>query len=86
LRRWVWPRRPSPHRLDSTDGNGLNGIIAHANPDAQKLAFIFPDKKGEPSIQTTFAYDRVAKIWHWTIDNIDKGQLQPFANLNLIRQ
>jgi hypothetical protein len=72
--------------LDSTDGNGLVGILAHAKPDTQKLAFLFPDKNGEPSIQTTFAYDRVAKIWHWTIDNIDKGQLLPFAKLKLTRQ
>jgi hypothetical protein len=72
--------------LDSTDGNGLGGVIAHAKPDAQKLAFIFPDKNGEPSIQTTFAYDRAAKSWHWTIDNIDKGQLQRFANIELTRE
>ena len=72
--------------LDSTDGNGLDGIIAHAKPDAQKIAFIFPDKSGEPSIQTTFAFDRAAKIWTWTIDNVDKGQLRRFANLKLTRE
>jgi hypothetical protein len=49
-------------RLDSTDSNGLTGILAHAKPDPQRLAFTFPDKNGEPSIQTTFAYDRAAKI------------------------
>lgn len=71
--------------LDSTDGNGLDGIIAHAAPDTKKLVFIFPDKNGEPSIQTTFAYDRTAKSWHWTIENLDKRRLQRFANLELTR-
>jgi hypothetical protein len=72
--------------LDSTDGNGLVGILAHAKRDAQRLAFLFPDKNGEPSIQTTFTYDRAAQIWHWTIDNVDKGQLRPFAKLKLTLQ
>jgi hypothetical protein len=72
--------------LDSTGGNGLVGwALGHAPADAGQLAFLFLDKNGEPSIHNTFAYDRGASSWTWTIDNVDKGQIQPFAKLELRR-
>jgi hypothetical protein len=72
--------------LDSTGGNGLVGwALGHAPADASQLAFLFLDKNGEPSLHNTFAYDRVASTWTWTIDNVDKGQIQPFAKLKLTR-
>jgi hypothetical protein len=72
--------------LDSTGGNGLVGwALGHAPADASQLAFLFLDKDGEPSLHNTFAYDGVASTWTWTIDNVDKGQIQPFARLKLTR-
>jgi hypothetical protein len=73
--------------LDTTGGNGLVGwALGHAEADATKLAFIFSDKNGDPSVNNTFAYDRITNTWSWTIDNVDKGQLQPFARVKLTRQ
>ncbi len=73
--------------LDSTGGNGLVGwAIAHAEADPTKLAFLFSDQNGDPSVHNTFAYDRMTNTWRWTIDNEDKGQLKPFANVTLTRQ
>lgn len=73
--------------LDSTGGNGLVGwAFGHADPDANTLAFLFTDKDGSPSVHNTFAYDRKSNTWSWTIDNVDKGQLKPFANVKLTRQ
>jgi hypothetical protein len=73
--------------LDSTGGNGLVGTaFGHAAADATKLAFVFSDENGDPSLHNTFTYDRIANTWSWTIDNLDKGQLQPFARVKLTRQ
>jgi hypothetical protein len=54
--------------------------------DPTKLAFLFSDKNGDPSVHNTFAYDRMTNTWRRTIDNVDKGQLKPFANVTLTRQ
>jgi hypothetical protein len=73
--------------LDSTGGNGLvEWALGHADADPTKLAFLFSDKNGDPSVHNTFAYDRITNTWRWTIDNVDKGQLKPFANVKLTRQ
>lgn len=72
--------------LDSTGGDGLVGwALGHAPADVSQLAFLFLDKSGEPSLHNTFAYDDVASTWTWTIDNVDKGQIQSFARLKLTR-
>lgn len=73
--------------LDSTGGSGLVGwALGHAHPDTTKLAFLFTNEKGDPSVQNTFEYDRMTNSWRWTIDNVDQGKLQPFANVKLTRQ
>jgi hypothetical protein len=73
--------------LDSTGGNGLVGwALGHAEADAAKLAFVFSDKNGDPSVHNTFTYDRITNTWLWNIDNVDQGRLQPFANVKLTRQ
>jgi hypothetical protein len=73
--------------LDTTGGNGLVGwALGHAERDPTKLAFIFSDKNGDPSVHNTFEYDRKTNTWRWTIDNIDKGELKPFAQVKLTRQ
>ena len=73
--------------LDSTGGNGLVGTaFGHAEADAAKLAFVWSDENGEPSLHNTFAYDRITNTWRWTIDNVTKGQIQPFAKVTLTRQ
>jgi hypothetical protein len=73
--------------LDSTGGNGLVGwAFGHAGADATKLAFLFSDKNGDPSVRNTFEYDRGTDTWRWKIDNVDKGQPRPFANVKLTRE
>lgn len=73
--------------LDSTGGNGLVGTaFGHAEAGATQLAFVWSDENGDPSLHNTFAYDRVTNTWRWTIDNVDNGQLQSFANVKLTRQ
>ena len=72
--------------LDTTGGNGLVGwALGHAEADAAKLAFVWSDENGEASLRNTFAYDRATNTWSWTIDNVAKGQIQPFANVKLTR-
>jgi hypothetical protein len=72
--------------LDSTGGNGLVGTaFGHANREANRLSFVFSDENGEPSLHNTFEYDRISNSWRWTIDNVDKGRLLPFADVKLTR-
>src|SRR5579863_1798300 len=57
--------------LDSSGGNGLVGwALGHAEADPTKLAFVFSDENGAPSLHNTFAYDSTSDSWHWAIDNI----------------
>jgi hypothetical protein len=73
--------------LDTTGGSGLVGwALGHAEADHAKLAFLFSDKNGDPSVHNTFTYDHITYSWRWTIDNVDKGQLKPFAKVNLTRR
>ena len=73
--------------LDSTGGNGLVGwAIGHAEKDPTKLAFEFSDKNGQPSVRNTFTYDHARNTWRWVIDNLDKGQAKPFADVVLTRR
>jgi len=72
--------------LDTTGGNGLAGwAIGHARADSTRLAFVFSDPAGEPSVHNTFAFDRLTNSWQWTIENIEKGQPRPFATVTLTR-
>ena len=60
--------------------------VGHAKPDGDRIPFIFKDADGG-GIHTTFAYDRRADTWSWTIDNVDKsGKTSPFARLTLTRK
>lgn len=73
--------------LDNTGGNGLVGwALGHAGADGNKLAFLFSDKAGNPSLYNTFFYDAPTNTWRWKIDNVDGGQLRPFADVALTRQ
>jgi hypothetical protein len=73
--------------LDTTGGNGLVGwALGHADADPSKLAFLFSDKNGDPSVQNTFTYDQGTNAWRWQIVSVDKGRLQPFADVRLTRR
>lgn len=73
--------------LDNTGGGGLVGwALGHADAEAGKLAFLFSDKNGDPSLHNTFTYNRLTNSWRWKIDNVEKGQLQPFADVKLTRR
>lgn len=59
------------------------------NVGGEKIAFIFrdpDDRDGGGGIHTTFAYDRAADSWSWTIENEANGKLTPFAQVSLTRQ
>lgn len=72
--------------LDSTGGGGLiNDAYGYAEPAADTLAFVFG--MGEDTTwHTTFAYDRDADIWHWTMDGKSGDQVRPFARNTMTRR
>lgn len=73
--------------LDSTGGNGLVATaFGHAPSNPAQLIFTWRDGDGAPTLTNTFEYDRATNTWRWTIDNIDKGKHQPFANVQLTRK
>ena len=66
------------------------GATAWSDEDVKLVAiehkWTKSDENGDPSLHNTFAYDRTSNSWRWTIDNVDRGQLEPFANVKLTRQ
>ena len=72
--------------LDSTGGGGLiDGAWGYAEPATDTLAFVFG--MGEASTwHTTFAYDRAADRWHWTMDGRTGDQVRPFARNTMTRR
>jgi hypothetical protein len=45
--------------------------------------FSIPDGS---AFHTTFAYDRATDSWQWRMDAEQKGELQPFARVKLVRE
>jgi hypothetical protein len=71
--------------LDSTGGGGLNGEgLGYAVPNGDALEFKFQMGKGSV-FHTTFAYDREADLWRWSMDSERDGQLNPFARVTMSR-
>ena len=72
--------------LDSTGGGGLiDGAYGYAEPAVDTLAFVFG--LGEESTwHTTFAYDRAADMWHWTMEGRTGDQVRPFARNTMTRR
>jgi len=59
--------------------------IGHAKPAADRIALRFQDPDGGID-RTTFAYDRKAGSWSWTIDSESKGKTTRFADVKLTRE
>jgi hypothetical protein len=71
--------------LDTTDVTSFAPEgIGHAKPARDQISLVFTDQDG--GIHTTFSYDRSLDRWQWSIDNVLKGALKPFARLTLTRQ
>ena len=71
--------------LDSTGGSGLaNDVFGYAEPNEDKLAFIFGDDDGR--ILNTFTYNGNNDSWAWVIDNQKGDQISPFARVSLVRK
>jgi hypothetical protein len=72
--------------LDSTGGGGLSApAIGHGTRSGDEIAFLF--QGGDGSIfHTTFAYERTTSTWQWRMDGEQKGELQPFARVKLVRK
>ena len=72
--------------LDSTGGGGLiDGAYGYAEPADDTLAFVFGIGE-ESTWHTTFAYDRAADCWHWTMDGRTGDQVRPFARNTMTRR
>jgi hypothetical protein len=86
----VWDAKKAEYAvmwLDNTAATnfGAEGI-GHAEPDGDRIPFIFKDAEGT-AIHTAFAYDRAKDTWSWTIDNLDRsGKSSSFAKLTLTRR
>jgi hypothetical protein len=60
--------------------------IGQAPRSGDEIRFFFNDNDGKVDFHTTFVYDRKADTWAWRMDNEDKGQLKPFARVQLTRK
>jgi hypothetical protein len=72
--------------LDSTGGDGLKGeAIGYGERRGDSIPFGFAMPDGG-TWQTTFAYDRAADTWAWSMDVLQDGAQQPFARVTLQRK
>ncbi len=72
--------------LDATGGEGLKGeAIGHGRRNGDAIPFVFTMPDGG-TWRTTFAYDRAADTWTWSMDVLQDGAEQPFARVNLRRK
>jgi hypothetical protein len=72
--------------LDSTSNAGLsNRVTCRAKPSGDELPLVFHYPDGT-TFHTTFAYNRTADTWRWTLDGEEKGQLVPFARMRMRRR
>ena len=59
--------------------------LGHAKRSGNEIPFVFTLRDGG-SFHTTFAYDRSTDRWQWRMDAGQKGELQPFARVELVRK
>jgi hypothetical protein len=60
--------------------------IGLATSKENELAFVFIDEHGETSFTNTFVYDPKTNSWENRLDNVVKGEADPFARFKLTRQ
>jgi hypothetical protein len=60
--------------------------IGVATPKENELAFVFTDEHGGTSFTNTFVYDPKTNSWENRLDNVVKGEANPFARFNLTKQ
>jgi len=72
--------------LDSTEGGGVSAnIIGHANPEGDKLPFVF-QLKGDETFHTTFSYDKRADSWEWLLEDHKGDKIGRFGQVRLTRK
>jgi len=72
--------------LDTTSNAGFsNGVTCRAKPSGDEIRLLFQYPDGT-TFHTTFAYNRQADTWRWTLDGEEKGKLVPFARLTMRRR
>jgi len=83
-----WTEMPKAYTcvwLDVLGGSSIESIGV-AQPNENKLPFVFKNEKGEVSFHNDFIYDPAAGTWEWRMDNIDTGVAKPFGRIKLTRQ
>jgi hypothetical protein len=71
--------------LDSTAGGALTSpVTCRAKPSGDTIPFIFTISSAD-EIHTSFTYHRSSDTWRWTIDNVEKGKPERFADVELSR-
>jgi hypothetical protein len=60
--------------------------LGRASRDGDAIPFVFKDQGGADRFHNTFAYDRHADRWTWSLDNVKDGKPAPFARFTLTRR
>jgi len=71
--------------LDVWGGVGPQSI-GRTKPSGNEIPFVFRDSSNTDVFHTKFIYDKSNDTWQWLMDNIDKGNAQPFADVTLKRK
>ena len=60
--------------------------IGRCKPNGNEISFVFRDSSNADNFHTKFIYNINHDTWQWLMDNVDKGQLKPFADMKLTRK
>jgi hypothetical protein len=60
--------------------------IGRSKPNGNEISFVFRDSSNTDNFHTKFIYNTSSDTWQWLMDNVDKGQLKPFADVILTRK
>ena len=60
--------------------------IGRSKPNGNEISFVFRDSSNADNFHTKFIYNTSSDTWQWLMDNVDKGQLKPFADVILTRK
>jgi hypothetical protein len=60
--------------------------IGRTKPAGNEIPFIFRDSSNTDNFHTTFKYNNDTNTWQWLMYNVDKGTLQPFADVTLTKK
>ena len=79
-----WDAKRNEYVVHWTDvfGGGFSSM-GYGKGDASTIPLVFKSPDGD--FHTTFTFDPKSGSWKWTMDQENKGKLEPFARMTMVK-